>query len=34
MDWFAQHLGLTILTILSAALSAYLIYVMLHPERF
>jgi len=34
VDWVLQHLGLTVLSVLSAALTFYLIYVMLHPERF
>jgi K+-transporting ATPase KdpF subunit len=34
VDWVQQHLGLTILTVLSTALIVYLTYVMLHPERF
>ena len=34
MDWVQLHLGLTVLTLLSTALIVYLIYVMLHPERF
>jgi len=34
VDWVLQHLGLTVLSIVSSALTVYLIYVMLHPERF
>jgi K+-transporting ATPase KdpF subunit len=34
VDWFQQHLGLTVLTLLSTALIVYLVYVMVHPERF
>ncbi|MGB6501709.1 MAG: K(+)-transporting ATPase subunit F [Thermoplasmata archaeon] len=34
MAWLLEHLGLTVLTVLSTALIAYLLYVMIHPERF
>ncbi|MGP8078668.1 MAG: K(+)-transporting ATPase subunit F [Thermoplasmata archaeon] len=34
MDWILQHLGLMVLTVVSAVLTVYLIYVMLRPERF
>jgi len=34
VDWVLQHLGLAVLTVLSAALTVYLLYVMLRPERF
>ncbi len=30
----AQHLGLAVLTVVSAALVIYLAYSMVHPERF
>jgi K+-transporting ATPase KdpF subunit len=30
----AQHLGLTLLTVISVALVIYLAWSMLHPERF
>jgi K+-transporting ATPase KdpF subunit len=30
----ANHLGLTVLTVLALALTLYLIYSMVHPERF
>jgi K+-transporting ATPase KdpF subunit len=30
----AQHLGLTALTVIALALTIYLIYSMVHPERF
>jgi K+-transporting ATPase KdpF subunit len=30
----AQNLGLASLTVLAAALTLYLLYVMTHPERF
>lgn len=31
--WVDQHLGLVALTLVAVALSAYLVYVMVHPER-
>ncbi|HTP54159.1 MAG TPA: K(+)-transporting ATPase subunit F [Thermoplasmata archaeon] len=34
MDWLLAHLGLSLLTVLSIALIVYLVYVMIHPERF
>jgi K+-transporting ATPase KdpF subunit len=30
----AQNLGLTTLTVLAVVLTIYLVYSMLHPERF
>ncbi len=33
-NWLAQNLGLTVLTLVSVALTLYLVYAMLHPERF
>ena len=30
----AAHLGLTVLTVIAVALSLYLIYAMVHPEKF
>jgi K+-transporting ATPase KdpF subunit len=30
----AQNLGLATLTVLAVALTGYLVYSMLHPERF
>ena len=33
-SWVAQNLGLTTLTLLCLALTLYLIYAMLHPEKF
>ncbi len=33
-NWVAQNLGLTALTLISLALTLYLIYAMLHPEKF
>jgi K+-transporting ATPase KdpF subunit len=32
--WLAQNPGLTALSVLAVALTAYLIFVMAHPERF
>jgi len=29
-----QHLGLVVLTLIGTALTIYLVYSMLHPERF
>jgi K+-transporting ATPase KdpF subunit len=29
-----QHLGLTALTVVSAVLVVYLVYSMVHPERY
>ncbi len=34
LEAIAQNLGLATLTVLSVALTAYLVYSMLHPERF
>jgi len=34
LSWLADNLGLTVLTVLAVALSLYLIYVMIRPERF
>ncbi len=34
LEALAQNLGLATLTILALALSGYLVYSMLHPERF
>ncbi len=34
LDWVAQNLGLVALTVLSVALVGYLVYSMIHPERF
>jgi K+-transporting ATPase KdpF subunit len=30
----AQNLGLTSLTVIAVALTLYLLYVMIHPEKF
>ncbi len=32
-SWFADHLGLLVLTLVVAGLTAYLVYTMVHPER-
>jgi K+-transporting ATPase KdpF subunit len=34
LDAIAQHLGLTALTAIAVVLTIYLIYSMVHPERF
>jgi K+-transporting ATPase KdpF subunit len=34
LGWVADNLGLTVLTVVAVALTAYLVYVMVHPERF
>jgi len=34
LETLAQNLGLTVLTVLSIALCGYLVFSMLHPERF
>ena len=34
LAWVADNLGLTVLTLIAVALSAYLVYVMVHPEKF
>jgi len=34
LTWVTDNLGLTCLTVLATALSIYLIYVMIRPERF
>jgi len=34
VTWVAVHLGLVCLTVVATALSIYLIYVMIRPERF
>ncbi|HTT72951.1 MAG TPA: K(+)-transporting ATPase subunit F [Thermoplasmata archaeon] len=30
----ADNLGLTVLTVIAVALSLYLVYAMIHPEKF
>ena len=32
--WMVQHLGLVTLSVLCLGLTAYLVYCMIHPERF
>ncbi len=34
LDWVTAHLGLAVLTVLACGLAVYLVYVMVHPERF
>jgi len=34
LNWASQNLGLTTLTILSVALTLYLVYAMIRPEKF
>lgn len=34
LDWVVQNLGLLSLTVICAGLTFYLIYCMIHPERF
>jgi len=34
LDWFWQNLGLTCLTAICLGLTFYLVYCMIHPERF
>ena len=34
LDWVSQHLGLTVLTLICVGLTVYLVYCMIHPERF
>jgi K+-transporting ATPase KdpF subunit len=34
LDWVAVNLGLFALTLTTAGLTVYLIYAMIHPERF
>jgi len=34
LDWVTAHLGLLVLTVISVALTLYLVYVMVRPERF
>jgi K+-transporting ATPase KdpF subunit len=33
-DALVQHLGLATLTVVAVALTLYLVYSMVHPERF
>ncbi len=32
--WLTQNLGLIVLTVLAVGLTIYLVYSMVHPERF
>jgi K+-transporting ATPase KdpF subunit len=34
LDTIAQNLGLTTLTVIAVILTIYLVFSMLHPERF
>ena len=34
LDWVVHHLGLITLTAICLGLTFYLIYCMIHPERF
>jgi hypothetical protein len=34
LSWVVQHLGLVTLSVICVALTFYLIYCMIHPERF
>jgi len=34
LDMVAQHLGLAVLTVISVVLVVYLVYSMIHPERY
>jgi len=34
LDWVAQNLGLTVLTLICVGLTFYLVYCMIRPERF
>jgi K+-transporting ATPase KdpF subunit len=34
LDTIAQNLGLTTLTVIAVVLTLYLVYSMIHPERF
>ena len=34
ISWLAQNLGLTALTLVAIGLTVYLLYAMIHPERF
>lgn len=33
-DWVVQNLGLLTLTLICVGLTLYLVYCMIHPERF
>ncbi len=34
LGWVAQNLGLVSLTLICVVLTFYLVYCMIHPERF
>jgi K+-transporting ATPase KdpF subunit len=34
LNWVQQNLGLTVMTLVALSLTLYLIYAMIHPERF
>jgi hypothetical protein len=34
LDWVWQHSGLVALTLICVSLTCYLVYCMIHPERF
>ncbi len=34
VTWLAQNPGLASLTLVATGLAVYLLYVMIHPERF
>jgi hypothetical protein len=34
LSWVVQNLGLVTLTLLCVTLTLYLVYCMIHPERF
>jgi K+-transporting ATPase KdpF subunit len=34
LDWVWHNLGLVTLTVICLALTVYLVYCMIHPERF
>ena len=34
LGWVVQHLGLVMLSVICLGLTFYLIYCMIHPERF
>jgi len=34
VEWVVQHLGLVMLSVICLGLTFYLIYCMIHPERF
>jgi K+-transporting ATPase KdpF subunit len=34
LSWVQQNLGLTVMTLVALVLTVYLIYAMIHPERF